>query len=65
MFDMRYYTSVLLRRSPLLIVVTGVCAVLSVLVARELPAKYEASARLLVESAQIPDQLAKIGRAHV
>ncbi|ABV95121.1 polysaccharide chain length determinant protein [Dinoroseobacter shibae DFL 12 = DSM 16493] len=58
MFDMRYYTSVLLRRSPLLIVVTGVCAVLSVLVARELPAKYEASARLLVESAQIPDQLA-------
>lgn len=41
MFDMRYYTSVLLRRSPLLIVVTGVCAVLSVLVARELPAKYE------------------------
>lgn len=58
MSNTRYYASVLWRRLPILIIVTGVFAALSALVARELPTKYEASARLLVESAQIPDQLA-------
>jgi len=58
MSELRYYSSLLWRRLPILIAVTLVSAVLSFTLAKQLPTQYEASARLLLEAAQIPDTLA-------
>jgi uncharacterized protein involved in exopolysaccharide biosynthesis len=56
--DFRFYLSLFLRRLPyfLLFVVLG--AVIGVTLARILPPVYRAEARLVVESEQIPDELA-------
>lgn len=53
-----YYATVFLRRLPLIVVITACFSVLSVFVSNKIPTRYEASAKLLVESAQIPDELA-------
>ena len=56
--DFRYYLSVFWRRFPYFIVVAAFFTSIGVTVAVLLPTEYEATATLLVESAQIPDELA-------
>jgi uncharacterized protein involved in exopolysaccharide biosynthesis len=53
-----YYVSLFWKRSPLIALVTVLFGVMSFFAAKQIPTEYEASAKLLVESAQIPDQLA-------
>ena len=56
--ELRFYASILLRRLPLLVLVAGLTTALAVYLALVLPATYRAEALLLVESPQIPDELA-------
>lgn len=56
--DLKYYFSIFLRRSPYFIVVAALFASIGLTVAIILPAEYEARATLLVESEQIPTELA-------
>jgi len=56
--DLRYYLSVLIRRSPYIIVVTALFASIGLTVAIILPSEFEAKATLLVEAEQIPQNLA-------
>ncbi len=56
--DMKYYLSVFWRRFPYFITIASVFTSIGLTVAVILPAEYEAKATLLVESAQIPDELA-------
>ncbi len=56
--DIRFYWKVLVRRLPIMTVIFIICAAVGVGLAVTLPPRYEASARLLVEGAQIPDELA-------
>ena len=57
-FDLRYYMAVLLRRLYLIVIVFAAVSALSAVIAYRLSPVYESSARLLLESAQIPDALA-------
>jgi polysaccharide chain length determinant protein (PEP-CTERM system associated) len=57
-FDAKFYLALLLRRLPYIVVIVTVAAVTGVAVAYSLPPVYRAEARLLVESPQIPDELA-------
>lgn len=56
--DLKYYLSVFLRRSPYFLVIASLFTSIGVTVAMLLPPEYEAKATLLVESAQIPTNLA-------
>ncbi len=56
--EIRYYGSIVLRRIPLIAVITGVFTATAVYFAMTLPTTYRAEALLLVESPQIPDELA-------
>lgn len=56
--DIRFYWGLFLRRLPYLAAVFVLCSAIGVGLALTLPPKYVSSARLLVESAQIPDELA-------
>ncbi|MCU0853536.1 MAG: lipopolysaccharide biosynthesis [Rhodobacteraceae bacterium] len=56
--ELRFYASVLLKRLPIVIVLTGLATAMAAYVALTLPATYRAEALLLVESPQIPDALA-------
>lgn len=56
--DLRYYLSVLLRRLHYVILIFLATTALSAYAALRLPAVYESTARLLMESPQIPDALA-------
>lgn len=56
--DLKYYFSILLRRSPYLIVIAAIFTSVSLTVAVILPPEYQAQARLLAESEQIPQNLA-------
>ena len=58
-FDIRYFMSICWRRLPLFIPVTLVFSVIAFVVAISLPAQFESSSRLLVESPQIDDKLAR------
>ena len=58
-FDIRYFMSICWRRLPLFIPVTLVFSVIAFVVAISLPAQFESSSRLLVESPQIDDNLAR------
>ena len=55
--DLRFYRSLIFRRLPLMVTVFALCSAIGVGLAMTLPPKYEASAQLLLESAQIPDEL--------
>lgn len=57
-FDLNFYIKLLARRLPYVALVTVACTVIGVLVAFSLPPVFRAEARLLFESAQIPDELA-------
>ena len=57
-FDLHFYIKLLVRRLPIVALVTVACTVIGILVAFSLPPVFRAEARLLFESAQIPDELA-------
>lgn len=56
--DIRFYISVFLRRFHIFAVVAVIVTAIAVAVSLRLPAMYQADALLLIESAQIPDELA-------
>jgi len=57
--EIQFYVAIFLRRIHYFLFVFGVVAVASISLARLLPPSYNASAKLLVESAQIPGKLAE------
>ncbi|MDB5540195.1 MAG: lipopolysaccharide biosynthesis protein, partial [Devosia sp.] len=57
--DIRFYLYVFMRRLPLFVIVAGSITGISVFVAKVLPPVYRASSTILVESAQIPTELAR------
>mgnify|MGYP002654315805 CR=1 FL=1 len=56
--DVRYYLSLFVRRLPYFLLFVVIGSVIGVTLARILPPVYLAEARLVVESEQIPDELA-------
>ena len=56
--EIRFYLAILLRRLPLFALVAGTISAAAIAVSLQLPAKYQSSALLLVESPQIPTDLA-------
>ena len=56
--ELRFYSSILLKRLPIIVGITGLATAAAVYVAMTLPATYRAEALLLVESPQIPNELA-------
>ncbi len=54
--DIAFYRSLLVRRMPLMVTIFVLCSAIGFGLAMTLPPKYSASAQLLLESAQIPDQ---------
>lgn len=56
--DFRFYLSLFLRRLPYFLLVVTICSAIGLTVARILPPVYLAEARLVVESEQIPGELA-------
>ncbi len=58
MSELRFYVSLLFRRLPYLSIVVLLCTVTGLFFAVTLPSVYRAEARLVVESAQIPGDLA-------
>ena len=59
MSDIRFYISIFLRRLPWFLLVAGIISGFAVAVAITLPPAYVSSTRLLVESSQIPGNLAE------
>lgn len=57
--DLRFYLSILWRRSPYFVAVAAVVSILALIVAYSLPEIYRASAKILVEAPQIPSELAR------
>ncbi|WP_171189094.1 lipopolysaccharide biosynthesis [Ruegeria sp. HKCCC2117] len=58
MGPVRYYFSIFLRRFPYFLIVALIVSVASIIIARALPPTYESQMRLIVESPQIPGNLA-------
>ncbi|MGI9390952.1 MAG: GumC family protein [Boseongicola sp.] len=56
--DIRFYWGLFLRRLPVMATIFVVCSAIGIGLALTLPSRFVASARLLIESAQIPDELA-------
>ncbi|WP_425041430.1 GumC family protein [Primorskyibacter sp. S187A] len=57
--DLRFYFSLFLRRIHYFVLTVVICSVLGILIARTLPTVYESEALLVVESEQIPGDLAE------
>ncbi len=55
--DIRFYWELIKRRMPIMVVIFVLCAGLGVGLALTMPPKYSASASLLVEGAQIPEDM--------
>ena len=56
--EIRFYSTVLIKRLPIVILIVGIAAAAAFYTAVTTPAVYRAEALLLVESPQIPDNLA-------
>lgn len=56
--DLRFYLSLILRRLPIVIAIVVTTTMAGILYAVSLPPVYRAESRLLIENAQIPDELA-------
>lgn len=56
--DIRFYLALLLRRLPYIVIIVAACVAIGTVVAYTRPPVYRAEARLLVESPQIPAELA-------
>ena len=59
MIDFHFYAKLLIRRLPVMITLIMLSSMASYLVAKRLPTLYKTSATMLVESAQISDDLAR------
>ena len=57
-FDPKFYLSLILRRLPIIIAIVFTASMAGILYAVSMPPIYRAEARLLIESPQIPDNLA-------
>ena len=57
MLDLRFYFALFIRRLPYFLIFTVAGTAIGVTFAMTLPPSYEAQARLVVESEQIPDEL--------
>lgn len=57
-FDPKFYLSLILRRLPIIIAIIFTATMAGILYAVSMPPIYRAEARLLIESPQIPDNLA-------
>lgn len=57
-FSFRFYLGVLIRRLPVMLAMILVCSAFGIVTAINLPPTYSTSARLLVESPQIPEGMA-------
>ena len=58
MSDITFYKALFMKRLPMMATIFVLCSAIGVGLAMMLPSRYVASARLLVESPQIPDELA-------
>jgi len=56
--DIRFYKTLFVKRIPLMATIFVLCSAIGVGLAVMLPSRYVAEATLLVESPQIPDELA-------
>ncbi len=57
--DIRYYVSILLRRLPLFVAIVSVTTLCGLAMAYLMPPVYRASAKVLVEAPQIPEEMAR------
>jgi polysaccharide chain length determinant protein (PEP-CTERM system associated) len=57
--DIKFYLKLLIRRLPVMVVLFLICAIAGAVIAQRLPTMYRTSATLLVESAQISDDLVR------
>jgi succinoglycan biosynthesis transport protein ExoP len=57
-FDARFYLALLIRRLPYVLLLIALTTLAGIVLAYKLPPVYRAESRLLVESPQIPDELA-------
>ncbi|PWK76864.1 Wzz/FepE/Etk N-terminal domain-containing protein [Aminobacter sp. AP02] len=57
--DIRFYLSILLRRSPYFLAIVATVSALGIAIAYNLPPVYRASAKIMVETPQIPADLAR------
>lgn len=57
-FDLRFYLSLFLRRLPIILALIFTTTMAGILYAVSLPPVFRAESRLLIENAQIPDELA-------
>jgi succinoglycan biosynthesis transport protein ExoP len=57
--DLKFYLSIFLRRLPYFLVIATFISAIGITIASILPASYSATATILVESPQIPDDLAQ------
>lgn len=56
--DLSFFFNIFLRRLPLVLLIVAICTIVAILYAFSLPPVFRGEARLLFESAQIPDELA-------
>ena len=56
--DLRFYLSLVVRRLPIILSIIFTTTMAGILYAVSLPPVYRAESRLLIENAQIPDELA-------
>lgn len=61
--DFVFYRSLLIRRLPLMVTIFVLCSAIGFGLAMTLPPKYNASAQLLLESAQIPEAMTQSGNS--
>lgn len=60
--DLKFYWGLLLKRLPVMLALFLVCAISATVSALKLPPTYSTSAQLLVEEAQIPDNMVRINQ---
>ncbi|PIB26732.1 hypothetical protein BFP76_10775 [Amylibacter kogurei] len=56
--DLKYFASIFLRRLPYFLLVSCLISAISIIIAKALPPAYESQMKLIVESPQIPTELA-------
>jgi len=57
--DIKFYIKLLVRRMPVMVVLFMICAIAGAVISQRLPTMFSTSATLLVESAQISDDLVR------
>ncbi len=57
-FDLKFYIAIILRRTPIILAIVVITSLIGLKAAYDMPPVFRAEARLLIESPQIPDELA-------